>query len=114
MRAVVSNPRTWARSQWCRASSPLPDPSAGSRGATDRAVERTDPNSRTAHRQLLEKARKGRIDVYFVGDSITRRWGATDYPEFLTNWEKNFHGWNAADFGWGGDTVQSGEAHEYS
>jgi lysophospholipase L1-like esterase len=70
-------------------------------------VARTDPNSRTAHEQLLEKARKGRIDVYFVGDSITRRWGATDYPDFLANWKKNFHGWNAANFGWGGDTVQN-------
>jgi lysophospholipase L1-like esterase len=70
-------------------------------------LARTDPNSRTAHEQLLEKARKGRIDVYFVGDSITRRWGATDYPDFLANWMRNFHGWNAANFGWGGDTVQN-------
>jgi lysophospholipase L1-like esterase len=70
-------------------------------------VARTDANSKTAHEQLLGKAKKGRIDVYFVGDSITRRWGATDYPEFLANWGRNFHGWNAADFGWGGDTVQN-------
>jgi lysophospholipase L1-like esterase len=73
----------------------------------DRPVERTDPNSRTAHAQLLAKAKQGRIDVYFVGDSITRRWGATDYPDFLANWRRNFHGWNAADFGWGGDTTQN-------
>ena len=45
-------------------------------------VPRTDANSRLAHEQLVEKARKGRIDVYFVGDSITRRWGAADYPDF--------------------------------
>jgi cephalosporin-C deacetylase-like acetyl esterase/lysophospholipase L1-like esterase len=70
-------------------------------------VARTDANSRTAHEQLLEKAKKGRIDVYFVGDSITRRWGATDYPDFLANWKQNFFGWNAANFGWGGDTVQN-------
>ncbi len=70
-------------------------------------VARTDRNSRTAHQQLLEKAKRGRIDVYFVGDSITRRWGATDYPDFLANWKKNFHGWNAANFGWGGDTVRN-------
>jgi lysophospholipase L1-like esterase len=70
-------------------------------------VPRTEANSRTAHEQLLEKARTGRIDLYFVGDSITRRWGATDYPEFLENWKKNFHGWNAANFGWGADTVQN-------
>ncbi|MEO2087875.1 MAG: glycoside hydrolase family 3 C-terminal domain-containing protein [Gemmataceae bacterium] len=70
-------------------------------------VARTDANSRTAHEQLLEKAKTGRIDVYFTGDSITRRWGATDYPDFLANWKANFHGWNAANFGWGGDTVQN-------
>lgn len=60
-----------------------------------------------AHRQLLEKAHRGGIDVYFEGDSITRRWGATDYPELLANWKQNFFGWNAADFGWGGDTTQN-------
>jgi len=69
------------------------------------SVERTDPNSQLAHRQLLEKRKQGRIDVYFLGDSITRRWGATDYPDFLANWNQNFHGWNAGDFGWGGDTT---------
>lgn len=60
-----------------------------------------------AHAQLLEKAHKGRIDVYFEGDSIVRRWGATDYPQFLANWKQNFYGWNAADFGWGADTLQN-------
>ena len=34
---------------------------------------RTDQNSMTAHAQLREKARKGGIDIYFEGDSITRR-----------------------------------------
>lgn len=70
-------------------------------------VSRTDQNSMTAHSQLLDKAKKGGIDVYFQGDSITRRWGATDYPEFLANWKQNFFGWNAADFGWGADTTQN-------
>jgi len=73
----------------------------------DRPLARTDQNSRTAHAQLLEKAKQGRIDVYFEGDSITRRWGATDYPELLANWNQNFFGWNAADFGWGADTIQN-------
>jgi len=73
----------------------------------DRPLPRTDQNSLTAHAQLLEKAAKGGIDVYFEGDSITRRWGATDYPEFLANWKQNFFGWNAADFGWGADTIQN-------
>jgi lysophospholipase L1-like esterase len=68
---------------------------------------RSDQNSLLAHAQLLEKAKKGRIDIYFEGDSITRRWGATDYPELLANWTRNFYGWNAADFGWGADRIQN-------
>ncbi|HNX04290.1 MAG TPA: GDSL-type esterase/lipase family protein [Opitutales bacterium] len=62
-------------------------------------------NGKIAHQQLVEKAKQGTIDVYFEGDSITRRWGATDYPEFLANWNENFHGWNCADFAWGGDST---------
>ncbi len=60
-----------------------------------------------AHAQLLQKAKQGRIDVYFEGDSIVRRWGATDYPDLLANWKENFYGWNAADFGWGADRTQN-------
>jgi lysophospholipase L1-like esterase len=70
-------------------------------------VPRADRNSQLAHEQLLAKAKQGRIDVYFEGDSITRRWGATDYPQFLENWKKNFFGWNAADFGWGADRIEN-------
>jgi lysophospholipase L1-like esterase len=71
------------------------------------AAPRTDSNSQIAHRQLVEEAHRGGIDVYFEGDSITRRWRATDYPKFLDNWTRNFFGWNAADFGWGGDCTQN-------
>jgi lysophospholipase L1-like esterase len=71
------------------------------------AAPRTDQNSALAHSQLLEKAKQGRIDIYFEGDSITRRWGATDYPGLLANWTQNFFGWNAADFGWGADRIQN-------
>ena len=72
-------------------------------------VPRADQNSRIAHEQLLNKARTGRIDIYFEGDSITRRWGCSDaqYRDLLANWKTNFFGWNAADFGWGGDRVQN-------
>jgi len=72
-------------------------------------ASRTDANSRVAHEQLVEKARRGGIDVYFLGDSITRRWGTSDeqYRAFLENWRSNFFGWNAANFGWGADTVQN-------
>ena len=73
----------------------------------DQPVARRDANSVLAHQQMLENRMKGRIDVYFTGDSITRRWRATDYPQFLANWNQNFFGWNAANFGWGGDTIQN-------
>jgi lysophospholipase L1-like esterase len=75
-------------------------------GPADRPAPRTDQNSVTAHAELLEKAKNGRIDVYFVGDSITRRWGALDYPDLLANWRANFFGWNAANFGWGADRIE--------
>jgi len=75
--------------------------------AADQPAPRTDQNSMTAHQQLLDKAQRGGIDIYFEGDSIARRWGATDYPELLANWKQNFFGWNAADFGWGADLTQN-------
>ena len=73
----------------------------------DRPAPRTDKSSQIAHEQLLAKSKQGRIDIYFEGDSITRRWGATDYPELLENWNKNFFGWNAANFGWGADRLEN-------
>jgi lysophospholipase L1-like esterase len=72
-----------------------------------RPIPRNDANSRLAHEQLLQKAKQGGIDVYFLGDSITRRWGATDYPSFLQNWKTNFFGWNAGNFGWGADRIEN-------
>ena len=90
-----------------RAGGPAGPTAAATPGPADRAAPRTDQNSMTAHAQLLEKARAGRIDVYFVGDSITRRWGATDYPELLAHWRQNFFGWNAGNFGWGADRTQN-------
>jgi len=73
----------------------------------DQPLFRRDANSLVAHSQLLAKAKQSGIDVYFEGDSITRRWGALDYPDLLANWKQNFFGWNAADFGWGGDQTQN-------
>jgi lysophospholipase L1-like esterase len=96
----------WATRELAR-TPPIPAPRADLIGPADRAAARSDRNSRLAHEQLLAKARQGRIDVYFVGDSITRRWGATDYPELLAHWNATFHGWNAADFGWGADGTQN-------
>lgn len=88
-----------------------PKPKPGSqpyRVRPDEPTPRTDRNSQAAHTQLLDKAKKGKIDVFFLGDSIVRRWGASDpaYRELLENWNRNFFGWNAANFGWGADGTQ--------
>ena len=75
----------------------------------DRPLPRTDTNSMKAHQELLAKRTAGQIDVYFMGDSITRRWGTSDaqYADLYANWKQNFTGWNAANFGWGGDKTQN-------
>jgi lysophospholipase L1-like esterase len=73
----------------------------------DKPAPRVDRNSQLAHEDLLAKAKAGGVDIYFEGDSIVRRWGATDYPQFLANWKENFFGWNAGDFGWGADRVEN-------
>lgn len=73
----------------------------------DEAAPQTNPMFLPAHEALLAKKTQGKIDVYLLGDSITRRWHGADNPEFVKNWEANFHGWNAADFGWGGDTTRN-------
>jgi lysophospholipase L1-like esterase len=75
----------------------------------DQPAPRSDANSLKGHELLLAKRTQGRIDVYFEGDSITRRWGTSDaqFAELLANWKRNFKGWNAADFGWGGDKTQN-------
>ncbi len=99
--ALIALAAGCARPAPLRAQAPAPV-----RVPADQPVERTDANSRLAHQQLVEKARTGRIRLYFLGDSITRRWGATDYPEFLAHWNRTFFGWDAANFGWGGDTTQ--------
>lgn len=96
---------------------PIPVPATATQAGTPpaappqqeviRAMPRTDSNSMLAHRQLLAKRTQGKIDVYFIGNSIVRRWGATDYPDFLANWRQNFFGWNAGDFGWGADRIEN-------
>ena len=74
----------------------------------DQPWPRGDANSMEAHEQLLEKRKAGQIDLYFMGDSITRRWGTSDaqYADLYANWQQNFTGWNAGNFGWGGDKTQ--------
>jgi lysophospholipase L1-like esterase len=73
----------------------------------DQPMPQDNPLFALVHRELLNKAKAGDIDLYFLGDSITRRWHGNDYPRFQANWRKNFFGWNAANFGWGGDRTEN-------
>jgi lysophospholipase L1-like esterase len=115
-----------ALSNFCLAQTPPPATEATTNSATtaprsggfgrggfnnpaDKPSPRRDRNSQIAHEQLVEKAKKGGIDIYFEGDSITRRWGTSDaqYKEMLANWNTNFFGWSAGNFGWGADSIQN-------
>jgi lysophospholipase L1-like esterase len=75
--------------------------------STIQPVERIDEDARAFHERLLEKARKGGIDVYFTGDSIVRRWAGADYPELLAHWNKTFRGLKAGNFGRGADKLRN-------
>lgn len=74
-------------------------------GPADKPAARNDdPTWVKKHVELLERAKRGNIDLYFEGDSITRRWeGEVRHKE---NWDQNFRGWKAASFGAGGDRTQ--------
>lgn len=89
----------------------VPKPAANTAGKapTEVSTPRADANSRLAHEQLVRKARQGGIDLYFLGDSIVRRWGTSDppYAALLKNWNQNFYGWNAGNFGWGADRIEN-------
>ena len=91
------------------AAPPLPADRTPLREFSDIPASRDDSNSLIAHMQMVQKAAKGGIDLYFEGDSITRRWGTSDaaWKPMLDNWKANFYGWNAADFGWGVDSTQN-------
>src|SRR5262249_29418296 len=52
------------------------------------------------HQQFLERARAGKIDLLFLGDSITQGWGQNEA------WKKHYGPRNAANFGIGGDRTQ--------
>ena len=76
----------------------------GRRPAADQpAAQNDDPVWVAKHTELRKRAKQGGIDLYFAGDSITRRWPATHRE----SWDRNFGGWRAASFGAGGDRTQN-------
>ncbi len=79
---------------------------------TDRPNPR--PNARTGlpdsgwmkrHDALVALAKKGNIDLYFEGDSITDQW--TNGKKFgKLVWDKEFLGWKPGNFGISGDRTE--------
>jgi lysophospholipase L1-like esterase len=53
------------------------------------------------HAKNLARAKEGKVDVLFLGDSITQGWGDN------APWKKHFAPLKAANFGIGGDTTRT-------
>jgi lysophospholipase L1-like esterase len=53
------------------------------------------------HEGMVERTKKGNIDLLFVGDSITEGWGNNSV------WQKTYAPLNAANIGIGGDTTEN-------
>jgi lysophospholipase L1-like esterase len=53
------------------------------------------------HEGFLKRAKEGKIDLLFLGDSITQGWGGNAV------WQKYYGPLNAANFGIGGDTTEN-------
>jgi len=53
------------------------------------------------HESFLKRAKEGKIDLLFLGDSITEGWGNNAV------WQKHYGPLHAANFGIGGDTTEN-------
>jgi lysophospholipase L1-like esterase len=53
------------------------------------------------HEGFLKRAKQGKIDLLFLGDSITQGWGNNAV------WQKHYGELHAANFGIGGDTTEN-------
>jgi lysophospholipase L1-like esterase len=68
-----------------------------------------DPKWVTRHEGFVEIAKKGGIDVLFMGDSITDGWGGdarSDKSRGTNVYKKEFGGLKIANFGIGGDRTE--------
>ncbi len=64
--------------------------------------QRKDDFAVKRHEAFVERAKKGDVDVLFLGDSITQAWEDAGKEA----WKKNFEPLKAASFGIGGDRTQ--------
>lgn len=80
----------------------------GARGPAPSATQpMLQPRTDNRHASFLEIAKKGDIDVLFIGDSITDNWrGVNARNGGAKIWEANFAPLKAANFGIGADRTQ--------
>jgi lysophospholipase L1-like esterase len=71
-------------------------------GSAARPEQRKDAVAARRHEALRERARKGGVDVLFLGDSITQGWEGNGKEV----WRKRFEPLRAANFGIGGDRTE--------
>jgi lysophospholipase L1-like esterase len=81
---------------------PVKPTPTGSNSAA-RPTARGDDLFKKRHQLLRERARKGNVDVLFLGDSITQGWGSAG----LTVFKKQFEPLKAANFGIVSDRTQN-------
>lgn len=62
------------------------------------------PTWKKRHESFVERAKKGGVDVLFVGDSITQGWEGEKTGKQV--WAERFTKWNPANLGIGGDRTQ--------
>ena len=63
---------------------------------------------RARHQEKLEEIRRGRVDLVWLGDSITQDWemqGPPDWRDFAPVWQRFYGGRNAVNLGFKGDTT---------
>jgi hypothetical protein len=65
-------------------------------------VAKSTPSWVKRHEAFLDRAKKGDVDVLFLGDSITQGWEGSGKPV----WREHFEPLKAANFGIGGDQTQ--------
>lgn len=65
-------------------------------------VMRTDEHHQQKHKLILQMGRERKIDVVFLGDSLTRRWEDNAHL-----WDRYFAEFNPANFGVGADRIEN-------
>jgi lysophospholipase L1-like esterase len=74
-------------------------------------ISRMDlPWWRERHEAVLQRLRQGKVDLIFLGDSITQDWekhGPPGWQDFQPIWERFYGDRNAVNMGFTGDTTAS-------